>query len=255
MHHSLKQKIEKRIGKVTSVQLLAEQGSTSEVYRLETEKGIYILKSAFEDKYRDWLSAEATILEGMKTESPISMPEFQYYIQQETSSHLLMSFEHGVTLTTALKHAKSRTEQKYLLKKFGEYLNGFHQQVPIDRLKRKNDWLEERLVVAQDYVRAGVTDGNQLLLNQLKSNIPILVKQTMIHGDCTPDNVMVRNGEVALFIDVAGMTVGDPRYDISLAIRKFKEDQDMLNAFYEGYTRYRLSEEEFHYFNQLYVFF
>ena len=78
----------------------------------------------------------------------------------------------------------------------------------------------------------------------------------MIHGDCTTDNVFVMDGEIKLFIDVAGMTIGDPRYDVSLAIRKFVDNPELLNAFYEGYTRYRVSKDEFQYFDEgLYEFF
>ncbi len=66
----------------------------------------------------------------------------------------------------------------------------------------------------------------------------------------------MKNGEVCLFIDVAGMTVGDPRYDESLAIRNFVNSEEDKRAFYEGYKRYKLSKEEFKYFNEgLYEFF
>ena len=68
----------------------------------------------------------------------------------------------------------------------------------------------------------------------------------MIHGDCNPDNELVVDGEVNCFIDVSGMTVGDPRYDESLAIGKFTGEE--RDAFYEGYKRYRVSDEEFTYF-------
>jgi len=71
----------------------------------------------------------------------------------------------------------------------------------------------------------------------------------MIHGDCTTDNVLVVNGKVQILIDVSGLTVGDPRYDESLAISNFIDNLDYLNAFYEGYKRYKVSREEFEYFD------
>ncbi|EIM06311.1 hypothetical protein A1A1_12132 [Planococcus antarcticus DSM 14505] len=37
----------------------------------------------------------------------------------------------------------------------------------------------------------------------------------MIHGDFTTDNAFVKDVEVKLFIDVDGMSIGDPRYDVS----------------------------------------
>ncbi|CAM3722350.1 phosphotransferase [Mesobacillus thioparans] len=93
-------------------------------------------------------------------------------------------------------------------------------------------------------------------MRQLESDQPQKVKQTTIHGDCTTDNELVVDGEVSLFIDVAGMTLGDPRYDESLAIRKFRDMPELLASFYEGYTRYRISDNEFRYFEEgLYEFF
>nr|WP_207789232.1 phosphotransferase [Neobacillus terrae] len=94
------------------------------------------------------------------------------------------------------------------------------------------------------------------MLSQLKYEKPLPVQQTMIHGDCTTDNVLVIDGKVQLFIDVSGMTVGDPRYDESLAIRNFVNNPEYIQAFYEGYKRYKVTHEEFQYFEQgLYEFF
>lgn len=80
-------------------------------------------------------------------------------------------------------------------------------------------------------------------------------KPTIIHGDCNPDNVLVLDGEVYMFIDVSGMTVGDPRYDETSAIRKFSNEPEFIRAFYEGYTRYKVLNEEIEYFENLYDFF
>jgi hypothetical protein len=61
---------------------------------------------------------------------------------------------------------------------------------------------------------------------------------------------------VGVFIDVAGMTFGDPRYDEALAIRKFLDHPDYMEAFYQGYTRHRITKEEYEYFEEgLYMFF
>ncbi|UTR15773.1 aminoglycoside phosphotransferase family protein [Salipaludibacillus sp. LMS25] len=57
-------------------------------------------------------------------------------------------------------------------------------------------------------------EGGLQVLEQLKVNRPSPVKQTIIHGDCTTDNVLVINGEVKLFINIYAMTVGDTRYHI-----------------------------------------
>lgn len=54
MSPNLKQKIEQFIGTIADVFILDEQGCTSEVKCIVTEKGSYILKSATQEKYRSW---------------------------------------------------------------------------------------------------------------------------------------------------------------------------------------------------------
>ena len=68
-------------------------------------------------------------------------------------------------------------------------------------------------------------------MKELDRYRPVPVQQTMIHGDCTTDNVLVKDGEVYLFIDTAGISAGDPRYDESLAISHFVTNEACLNAF------------------------
>lgn len=75
MNDSLKEKIEEIIGKINRVDVLDEQGWTSEVRRIVTVKGSYLLKSAFKEKYRMWLKEEAKILEKINQEKQIPVPE------------------------------------------------------------------------------------------------------------------------------------------------------------------------------------
>ncbi|WP_404466866.1 phosphotransferase family protein [Planococcus rifietoensis] len=256
MKDNLKKKVEEKVGKVNAIHKLAEQGGTSEVFRIETSQDSFLLKSSFKKKYRMWLAQEAKVLEKLDFEKRIPIPKYHGFIDEQDRSSLIMSFETGRTLTTALREASSVNEKNSLIKSFGQFLHNFHEKEPIIVLGQEGDWLKSQLAKAQSYVDHGQTAGSQELLNQLKNKKPSLVKQTMIHGDCTTDNVFVMDGEIKLFIDVAGMTIGDPRYDVSLAIRKFVDNPELLNAFYEGYTRYRVSKDEFQYFDEgLYEFF
>ncbi|GKU78792.1 aminoglycoside phosphotransferase family protein [Paenibacillus sp. L3-i20] len=254
MKTELFESIENVIGKVNTIVLLDEQGCTSEVSRIVTDEKPYILKSANKEKYREWLKNEAHILEKLRDNS-IPLPRYFGFFEQLDSSHLLMSFEEGVTLTYALTNA-TLMEKKKLLRSFGRFLNHFHESSPLNCLEHEGSWLDIQLEKAKGYVDSGQCDGDSKLLNSLISNKPLPVNQTMIHGDCTTDNVLVKDGEISLFIDVAGMTVGDPRYDESLAISDLIDEPELLEAFYEGYTRYRVTMNEFKYFNEgLYEFF
>ncbi|GGA71684.1 phosphotransferase [Ornithinibacillus halotolerans] len=126
----------------------------------------------------------------------------------------------------------------------------------VECLNHHENWLELQLIKAEKYLKLGQAEGSAYLLDKLNSNMPAPVMQTNIHGDCTTDNVLVVDGKVQTFIDVAGMTIGDPRYDESLAISRFLENEEYVEAFYEGYTRYRVTKEEYTYFDEgLYEFF
>ncbi|MCR2806672.1 phosphotransferase [Paenibacillus soyae] len=247
-------KLEQAAGKVRSIELQAEQGCTSQVRRVSTETGTYILKSATDSRYREWLRVEAERLRRNTGEALLPIPKFAAFHEETDGSHLLMSCEKGTTLTAALKAAPPE-EKKALLRSFGRFLHRFHERPPVESLAHDGDWLEERLAAARLYLERGQSEGDGKLLDELVRNRFAPVRQTMIHGDCTADNVMVHDGEVYLFIDVSGMTIGDPRYDEALAIGRFVDAPELLEPFYEGYVRYRISEAELRYHEGLYEFF
>jgi aminoglycoside phosphotransferase (APT) family kinase protein len=245
------QQIKKIIGNIDEETLLDEQGCTSEVRQLVADNKSYILKSSFKPKYREWLKSEAEIL---KTMPHLPIPTYFGFFEEQAVSHLLMSFEEGITLRQALSKAGSSENELKLIRSFGRFLHHFHEQNKTGTMEQI--WLKRQLTKAEYYLANGQTDGSRKLLEHLKQNRPKAVIQSLIHGDCTTDNVLVRDGEVSMFIDVAGLTIGDPRYDEALAIGRFKDTPEYLEAFYEGYTRYRVSEEEYRYFDEgLYEFF
>nr|WP_040982634.1 aminoglycoside phosphotransferase APH(3') [Oceanobacillus jeddahense] len=255
MNTNQRKEIEKKIEKIKKMQVLAEQGCTSEVRKVEADN-VYLLKSSFKQRDREWLKEEAFVLQKLKHNHLIPVPRYVYFGGDQDVSHLLMSFEQGVSLTAALKSAENMEEKKRLIKDFGALLQRLHEIDLLESFNHQGDWLSIQLNKAEGYMKQGQTDSDLQLLENLKENKPSPVKQTMIHGDCTTDNVLVTDGKVSLFIDVSRMTVGDPRYDESLAIRKWIQHEALLNAFYEGYHRYRVSESEFRYFeNGLYEFF
>lgn len=61
MNHSLQGKIEEVIGSIHEINLLDEQGWTSEVRRIFTGDSRYLLKSSYKEKYRKWLNTEAQV--------------------------------------------------------------------------------------------------------------------------------------------------------------------------------------------------
>lgn len=256
MDDQLKKEIEAIVGKVNSITLLSNQGCTSSVQRITTGRNEFLLKTSYKEKYREWLKSEAEVLKKLVSHTEIPVPTYYGYIEEADRSHLIMSFEAGMTLTSALKMAGTTVEKKALMKGFGELLQKLHETKSVDSFNHQGNWLENQLIKAERYLEMGEADGNAKLLNKLKSTKPLPVNQTIIHGDCTADNVLVVDGKVQMFIDVAGMTIGDPRYDESLAIGRFIDNEGLIKSFYEGYTRYNVSKEEYTYFDEgLYEFF
>jgi aminoglycoside phosphotransferase len=78
------------------------------------------------------------------------------------------------------------------------------------------------------------------LLKKLKGNKQKEIKQTLIHGDFTIDNVLVHKGKIASIIDWNQGAFGDPRYDVSLSIRPkpraFESEID-VNIFFKDTGR------------------
>ena len=252
MTEAIRLSIEHLTGVIDDVEKLSEQGGTSIVYRIEAKKGSYLLKTATEARYQEWLAEEAIVLEEWKQREPGFLPEYVGFFKTEQQSHLLMQWRDGMTLTTALRQATSE-QRIQLWQAFGTYLFQFHQRTTGGT---SQEWLTERLMTAERYVASAWTSGTLDLLKRLKSSCPDPITASWIHGDCTTDNLFIATDGTLSFIDVGAMRPGDRRYDIALAISPIIDDPRALGAFYEGYRLERLTKREFDYYEHgLYAFF
>lgn len=253
MNVSIKERIEQKAGVIHSIHPVAEQGGTAIVYYVKTLGGTCILKQASLPRYREWLAQEATVMQTFKSQQHITIPTYIDYMEDKQHDYLLMSYIAGETLTTALANA-SELQRLELIRAFGRFLRQLHTSEMTSVMS--SDWLDTRLLQADHYIKQGWTSGSRELLHALSIKQPEPVPATWIHGDCTTDNLLVRDNAIVAFIDVAGMTVGDPRYDEALATRSFRTEIKMLNAFYSGYGFSPISEETFRYFDDgLYEFY
>lgn len=244
------------IGNVQRVSYPTRQGATSEVVFLHTDQGNYVCKRSSLPKYRTWLLKEAKVMEELNANITLSIPTYLDFIEDENNSYLLMSMEQGIPLREALMFAKTDEEKTNLIHSFGTMLRSLHETAPPVKWQKQESWLDLQLNKAAYNLKNYEVDGDQQLLDSLKVNKPVAIPQTLIHGDCTIDNVLVANNQVYMFIDLSETAFGDPRYDIALGIRSFLYDEALLNAFYEGYRLQQISKEEFDYFDGgLYEFF
>lgn len=238
------------------------QGHTSDVGIIDSEQGRVVLKRTKGKLYTDWLKRESFILQCL-SRTKLRVPKVRRFLlqeeeHQEIQGWLLMECLSGETVRRILTDEHDPSARYDILFDFGKSLHELHATPCPDELKRGGKWLDHMLIEAEFHLEHHEVDGSPALLNRLKTAKPAEVRQTLIHGDFTIDNVLIHGGRISGMIDWSGAAFGDPRYDVALAIRPkphiFQTNQD-LQAFFDGYGG-DISNGEYDYFaNGLYAFF
>lgn len=236
------------------------QGYTSDVGIIESNKGCFALKRAKGELFTIWLSRERLVLNCL-AKTTLLIPTLIKFVEQtaQKESWLLIDFLEGETLRTALSKEKNKEKREEMIFNFGKLLYQIHATPCPEELKYEQSWLEEMLTQAAFNLEHYQVNGTQNLLEKINNTILPDVKPTLIHGDFTIDNVLVCNGMVTGVIDWSGGARGDPRYDLSLAIRPkpnaFESERDK-QIFFEGYRGKMIDNDVYDYFaNGLYEFF
>jgi aminoglycoside phosphotransferase (APT) family kinase protein len=233
------------------------EGGTSEVALLTTDAGKFVLKRSKRAPFDEWLKREAEVL-GQLAGTGLPVPQLIAFLEEPPCIWALMSFIEGETVRSALRRTLETGERRQVIKAFAEALKLLHKTPVPDRLKHHQSWIDRMLEEAEDNLHHYETDGSPELLEQLKRERPVIMEECLIHGDCTVDNVMVKDGRLAGIIDWSGGTSGDPDYDIALAVRpkpgifSWSEDRDL---FFEAYGK-SISPETYRYYAEgLYEFY
>ncbi|MGE5704595.1 MAG: phosphotransferase family protein [Clostridia bacterium] len=238
------------------------QGCTSEVGIVESERGRFIVKRTQGTRFCSWLRREVDVLKSL-VGSQLPIPQVLCFLEQEDGllqSWALLEYCEGKTIREALEQEHHRQKRDDLLAAFGAVLAKLHATpCPPELNFSETGWLDHMLVLAEHHLKQYKVDGDEALLRQLHVNRPRPITNTLIHGDFTVDNVLVKNGEISAIIDWSGGAWGDPRYDLALAIRPKRnlfETSEDRDAFFAGYGCKMISEEEYEYFAEgLYEFF
>ena len=248
------------VSRISSIKF-PPQGCTSDVGIIENEGSIFALKRTKEPLYRTWLKEEVSVLNCLAIQTKLPVPKVIKYVVEsgKNQSWALMEFLEGETMRTALFNEKNEKKRKELIFNFGKILSQIHSTPCPAELIHEISWIEDMLFKAEYNLKHYQVDGTAELLKNIKKNKPNEYKQTLIHGDFTIDNVLVHNGIISGVIDWAGGTHGDPRYDVSLAVRPkpnaFENEIDR-EIFFEGYGERIIDNKEYDYFvNGLYEFF
>ncbi|MCS7460989.1 aminoglycoside phosphotransferase family protein [Paenibacillus doosanensis] len=247
-------------GTVKSIRF-PRQGHTSDVGIIECAHGRFVLKRAKGEQYCAWLSREVGVLSCLHSGAALPVPRVYRFVEQKEENQswaLLQCFE-GETLREALTKENSADKKQELIFRFGASLAQIHAALCPEALVGDADWLDDMLRKAEFNLARYATDGTAELLELLKRSKPAPIENTLIHGDFTLDNALVHDGSITGIIDWSGGAFGDPRYDVSLAVRPkpgAMETDAEREAFFEGYGRKIISEREYRYFeNGLYEFF
>lgn len=233
------------------------QGDTSAVAIADTTNGRYVVKRSHGEQFGSWLKQEYGVLEAL-VQAPFPTPHPYTFVQRETTegleSWLVMSYIPGEPLVIAIDFKANQEVRWSMLRAFGNILAAIHSYPAPSGLQS-----DRTLENAEYNFFHFLTEGDTELLEQLKQRRPHPVPSTLIHGDFTVDNVLISRGKVAGIIDWAGGGLGDPRYDVALAIRPEKgglfHTQQDRQAFFAGYGLSGLSESDYEYFVNLYEFF
>jgi aminoglycoside phosphotransferase (APT) family kinase protein len=237
------------------------QGCTSNVGIIENKSDFYALKRTKGKLYGSLLNREVSVLNYL-SETKLPIPKVNKFIEQKNKSQswALFEFLEGQTLRTALYNEEVEEKRREMIINFGKILSQIHSNTCPSEIIYEKPWLDEMLYQAEFNLKNFKVDGTEELLKKIKGrNKPSEYKQTLIHGDFTIENVLVKNGVVTGIIDWSGGSYGDPRYDVSLAIRPkpnvFENEVDK-QIFFEEYGGKIINNQEYDYFVKgIYEFF
>jgi aminoglycoside phosphotransferase (APT) family kinase protein len=245
-------------GKIKAIRY-PRQGYTSDVGIVESEQGMFVLKRTQGQRFCSWLRREVYVLKSLAfTKLPV--PRVHLYMEQEARNQCwaVMDYLEGEPLRQVLFREKNRERRHETIFNFGRILSEIHATQCPNEIRGDVPWLDNMLRQAKFNLDTYRVAGNEELLNRLVTHRPIPIAQTLIHGDFTIDNVLVRDGRITGVIDWSSAAFGDPRYDLSLAIRPkpnaFQNRCD-ADAFFAGYGKRPITDQDFAYFVGLYEFF
>jgi aminoglycoside phosphotransferase (APT) family kinase protein len=237
----------------------APQGMTSEVAFVDEGNRRAVLKRCCDARYVGWLRREHRVLEALSA-CPLRVPRVLGYHEvheddQVVDAWLLMTRLAGASLWDLLLRSEPSVRAARL-HSLGVFLRTLHATPPPEALRASASWVERKL----DQARANLEwcDGSSDLLAQLGSSRPAPVDEVLIHGDLALDNVLVADDGRMSLIDWSGGDVGDPRYDISLALATEPEltlGKEEIGAFFDGYRGIRPDAATTRWFVDLYEFF
>jgi aminoglycoside phosphotransferase (APT) family kinase protein len=241
--------------------VLPAQGMTSDVAIVETDSGRFVVKRATRPLFAAWLAREYEVLRALESLS-LPVPRGQFFHERNTASGrecwMVMEYLPGVTLTQVLENEHDPERRRDIAVQWGALLARIHATpTPPELVPATGSWLDDRLQQAAYNLAHYSTEGDARLLRDLEARRPAPVAQTLIHGDFTLDNTLVHDGTISGVIGWGFGSLGDPRYDLALAVELKPGifDEADRAAFWSGYGPSHLSDDDYEFCHDLYEFF
>jgi aminoglycoside phosphotransferase (APT) family kinase protein len=234
----------------------APQGMTSEVAFVDDGGMRAVLKRCRDPRYVEWLRRERDVLVALAT-APLPIPRVLGYhaAAGETDVWLLTTRLPGESLWAVLLRSEP-FDRSALFHTVGRLLRELHATPAPEAFHTATPWIDRMLARARENL--DWCDGSPRQLAHVEAHRPTPGPECLIHGDAALDNLLVDGEGRVSVIDWSGGDLGDPRYDIALALGtepEFTMTQTDRAAFFAGYGRPPLAAATLRWFLELYEFF
>jgi aminoglycoside phosphotransferase (APT) family kinase protein len=236
----------------------APQGMTSEVAFVNDHGRTSVVKRCRNPIYIEWLRREQRALLALSDRS-LRIPRVIGYHELWEETQVVDVWLHMTRLRgESLWHVLlgSPVDRSDRLWKVGRLLRELHAVSPPEAFRHQRPWIDRMLEQAQRNLEW--CDGSAELLADLDATRPVPSPEVLIHGDLALDNVLVDDDGSMGLIDWSGGDLGDPRYDIALALATEPEIRlrdEEVEAFFHGYERTPIDAATMRWFISLYEFF
>jgi len=196
------------------------------------------------------LEKEYDVMQTMHTAEVPVPPVYAYDDTKETVPYpyLLMGFVTGETLST-VSATLGEKEREGVTEKLGEILGRIHA---VDYREHKNmnteKWIaspaiQQRVETALEKLRDTdlLSDGEKKMITDLylhsdtfKSDRP----RSILHGNFSPANVLVKDNEVTGVIDWEFGSLGDAEEELAVTLYRGLPSDDLSETFLNGYSRF-----------------
>ncbi|MBL7767578.1 MAG: aminoglycoside 3'-phosphotransferase [Flavipsychrobacter sp.] len=233
-------------------------GSAASLFLVKDEQEqMYVLKGATKTAAAKTLQHNFLVYEWLAGKVPV--PAVHFFQEDDTTEWLCVEWINGNTLAEL-----PATEQWVRI--YAKALRTLHEVTPdsdapeysLDtRLKEVRIRIENGCVDATDFEEEFRNYTAEQLWDELTRYKPIEADLVFTHGDYCPDNLIVREGVVAAFIDMGRAGVADRYQDLSLAIRSLKHEslEELIPLFLQHYGLTYMDEKKLRFYTILDEFF